>query len=58
LLRALGPLALHSQLALLNGLKFLILSQLNTEQLDLRGGALVNMVKPHDQLVPVSFNHY
>lgn len=35
-----------------------ILSQLNTGTLQLRGVALVNMVKPHDQLVPVSFNHY
>ena len=39
----------------LNGLK---LTNLNTSTLQSRGVALVNMVKPHDQLVPVSFNHY
>ena len=32
-------------------------SKLNTE-LQSREVALVNMVKPHDQLVPVSFSHY
>src|SRR5215510_16547599 len=32
--------------------------KLNTSTLHPRGVALVNMVKPHDQLVPVSFNHY
>ena len=32
--------------------------KLNTSTLHSRGVALVNMVKPHDQLVPVSFNHY